>query len=114
LNERRWIIGASGGAVTLGTLAVAFGACCIAPWAVSLLGVAGAITLARWAFLQPYVIAALAALLGVAFWLAYRRQPACGFCEQATQRHLRWVVWIATVTAVLLAGGSYVPMFLTI
>jgi len=32
--------------------------CCVAPWAVALLGVAGAVMLARLAFIQPYVVAA--------------------------------------------------------
>jgi MerT mercuric transport protein len=98
----------------LGAFSAALGACCVAPWAVSILGVAGAVALARLAFLQPYVLGGTAGLLGLAFWLAYRPQPKCadGTCEVSSQRRLRRVLWLATAFAALLAAAGYAPHFL--
>jgi hypothetical protein len=45
------VLGVTGGAVALSALALAFGACCVAPWAVGLLGAGGAVLLARLAAL---------------------------------------------------------------
>jgi hypothetical protein len=60
--EKVKVFGAAGGAVGLGGFAALLGLCCSVPWAVALLGVSGAIALARLAFLLPY---SLAAALGV-------------------------------------------------
>lgn len=65
MSERPRVLAATGSAVGLSALALAFGACCTAPWAVALLGVGGALLLARLAALQPYVVAVTLALLGV-------------------------------------------------
>jgi hypothetical protein len=112
MDIRRWIVGASGGAVALGGLALAFGACCVAPWAVSLLGVAGAVALARLAFLQPYLVGGVLLLLALAIGLVHRPRLACGACGPQTQRHLRWLVWFAAAVAAALAGASYAPIFM--
>ena len=42
MSEKPQIVGVTGGALGLSALALAFGVCCVAPWAVTLLGVAGA------------------------------------------------------------------------
>ncbi len=100
------VIGAAGGAVGLSALAAALGTCCVAPWAVSLVGVAGAVALARLASLAPYLIGGAAVLLGVAFYFAYRPLPVCadGTCDTTTQRRLRRVAWAgACVVACVLA-----------
>lgn len=101
------VIGATGGAVGLGALAAALGTCCVAPWAVSLVGVAGAVALARLAFLAPVMIAGSVLLLGLAFYFAYRPLPVCedGTCDTTSQRRLRWVAWIGAcvVAATLIA-----------
>ena len=47
MSEKPRIMGLTGGAVGLSALALAFGVCCMPPWAVTLLGVAGAVLLAR-------------------------------------------------------------------
>jgi len=96
MAEKPTVIGAAGGALGLGAFAAAVGGCCGAPWAVALLGVTGAVALARLAFLLPYALIGAAALLGVAFWWAYRPDCADGTCPSSTrQRRLRVVVWVA-------------------
>jgi len=72
MAEKPVVIGAAWGALGLGALAAAVGGCCAAPWAVVLLGVTGAVALARLMFLLPYALIGAALLLGVAFWWAYR------------------------------------------
>lgn len=47
MGERTRVIGTAGGALGLGAFAAAIGACCGLPWAVALLGVGGAVALAR-------------------------------------------------------------------
>lgn len=106
MTEKPQILGVTGGALGLSGLALAFGACCTVPWAVAVLGVSGAVLLARMAFIQPYVVAATIVLLGVGFWFAYRRRPAAA-CDVAQQRHLRWTVWIAAVTVVAIDIASF-------
>jgi hypothetical protein len=54
MNDKIRVIGTSGGAVGLGALAAAIAACCGVPWAVALLGVSGAVALARLSFLGIY------------------------------------------------------------
>ena len=101
------VIGATGGAVGLGALAAVLGTCCVAPWAVSLVGVAGAVALARLAVLAPVLIGGAVLLLGLAFYFAYRPLSACedGTCDTTSQRRLRWVAWIGAccVAATLVA-----------
>ena len=83
----------TGGAAGLSALALAFGVCCVAPWAVTLLGVAGAVLLARLAFLQPYVVAATIVLLCIGFWFAYRRPLPAAACDLVQRRRSRRLVW---------------------
>ena len=68
MNGKLRVFGAAGGALSLSAAAAAFGTCCVAPWAVGLLGVTGAVTLARLAFLQRYFLVGAGALLAMAFW----------------------------------------------
>jgi hypothetical protein len=94
MSEKTRVIGTAGGALGLGAFAAAIGACCGLPWAVALLGVSGAVALARLSFLLPYALLGAGALLAVAFWWAYR---------PANRGPLRWVVWAAAVLVVGLA-----------
>jgi len=112
VSEKRRVVGAAGGALGLGAFAAVFGTCCVAPWTVGLLGVAGAVTLARLSFLQPYLIAGSAGLLALAFWWAYRPQAACveGACEAASRWSLRWVVWLACATVCVLALTTWLRL----
>lgn len=110
-NKR--IFGAAGGAVGLGGLAAALGTCCVAPWAVALLGVSGAVTLARLARYQPYILVAGAVLLGLTFLWAYRPVADCadGSCEPATRRRLRWIAWISAFLFAAVAAASLYPLY---
>lgn len=105
MDEKVRVIGTAGGALGLGALAAAIGGCCTLPWAVALLGVSGAVALARLSFLLPYALLAAVALLAVSFWWAYRPQAACadGACSATSRRSLRWLVWGATVMVAGLA-----------
>ena len=87
-NEKPQVVGVASGAMGLSAIALAFGVCCVAPWAVAILGVGGAVLLARLAFLQPYIVAGTIILLGVGFWFVYRRQRAAGTCDVTLQRRL--------------------------
>lgn len=105
MSDRTRVIGTAGGALGLGAFAAAIGACCGLPWAVALLGVGGAVALARLSFLLPYALLGAGALLAVAFWWAYRPIPACAdsTCNPVSRRPLRWIVWAAAVLVLGLA-----------
>jgi membrane protease YdiL (CAAX protease family) len=109
MGEKTRVIGTAGGALGLGALAAAIGTCCGLPWAVALLGVSGAVALARLSFLLPYALLGAGALLAVAFWWAYGPAAVCtdGTCNPATWRPLRWIVWVAAVLVVGLAMVAF-------
>lgn len=107
MSEKTRVIGSAGGALGLGALASAIGACCGLPWAVPLLGVGGAVALARLSFLLPYTLLGAAALLALAFWWAYRPRAVCGdsTCNPPLNRRaLRWIVWTSAALVVGLAA----------
>lgn len=106
MKDRGKTIGVASGAVGLGGSAALLGACCLGPWGVTLLGALGAVTVARYSYLQPYLLAGAVALLGVAFWFAYRPLPSCAdqTCPASSRTALRWVAWIAAAL-VLIFGG---------
>ncbi|MEO7148741.1 MAG: mercuric transporter MerT family protein [Rhodanobacteraceae bacterium] len=112
MGEKRRVIGSAGGALGLGTVAAALGTCCGAPWAVGLLGVTGAVALARLAPLQPFLLAGSIILLAAAFWLTYRQPKVCadGTCDTSNRRGLRWIVWIAALLVAVLAATALVPI----
>ena len=95
----------------MSALALAFGVCCVSPWAVTLLGVAGAVWLARLAFIQPYVVAATILFLGIAFGVVYRR-PRTASCDLTQQRKLRWLVCGAAILVIAIDIASFAPRFL--
>ena len=77
LRERLSALGAGGGAVGLSLFASIVGLCCVGPWTVALLGVSGAVSMARWQPLRPYILATSALLLSWAFWRTYRLKRVC-------------------------------------
>jgi mercuric ion transport protein len=93
----------------LSAIALAFGVCCVAPWAVTILGVSGAVLLARLAFFQPYVVAGTIILLGLGFWFVYRRPSSAGVCDVTQQRRSRWIVWSAAIIVVVIDVASFAP-----
>jgi hypothetical protein len=96
-------MGTAGSALGLGAFAAAIGACCGLPWAVALLGVSGAVALARLSFLLPYALLGAAALLAIAFWWAYRPIADCTDAACRSRRALRWMVWAAAALVTGLA-----------
>lgn len=111
MNGKPQVLGVTGGAVGLSALALAFGACCVAPWAVAVLGVSGAVLLARLAFFQPYVVAATVALLGAGFWFVYRKPRVDAACDVTQQKRLRRLVWGASIVVIVIDVASFVPSF---
>lgn len=110
MSDKSKILGATGGAVALSTLALAFGACCVAPWAVALLGVGGAVMLARLAGLQSPVVAVTLLLVGLGFWYAYRRSGAKGGnCAVENRKGLRIAAWIGALIVISVDIASYLP-----
>jgi membrane protease YdiL (CAAX protease family) len=111
MNDKIRVIGTTGGALGLGALAAAIGACCGVPWAVALLGVSGAVALARLSFLMPYALLGAGGLLAVAFWWAYRPAKVCadGTCDTSNRRPLRWVVCVAAAIVVGFAVVALTP-----
>ena len=102
MSDKTRIMGTAGGALGLGAFAAAVGACCGVPWAVALLGVGGAVALARLSFLLPYALLGAGGLLAVAFWWAYRPPAVCadGTCDTTSRRPLRWIVWAVALLVV--------------
>lgn len=102
MDEQTRIQATTGGAIGLGAIASFIGMCCIGPWAVTLFGVSGAITLARFDFLRPYIIGAATIMLAWAFWRVYRQQPVCtdGVCAAGPSTWLKLSLWIATAMLV--------------
>ena len=77
-QDRKKIIASSSGAVGLSAFASLVGLCCIGPWSVALLGVSGAVSMARWQPLRPYIIGVAGVMLAWAFWRTYRlRRLTC-------------------------------------
>jgi hypothetical protein len=111
MSDKLRVIGTSGGALGLGAFAAAVAACCGVPWTVALVGVSGAVALARLSFLMPYALFGAGTLLAVAFWWAYRPPAVCadGTCDSSDRRPLRWIVWGATLLVVGLAAFALAP-----
>jgi hypothetical protein len=115
MGEKERVIGAAGGAVGLGVFGALLATCCAVPWAVVLLGVTGAVALARLAFLLPYAVAGAMGLLAIAFWFAYRRPTVCAddTCQTDNRRRLRWVVWGAALMVAGLVSMVLLPLMRT-
>lgn len=114
MSDKPKILGVTAGAVALSALALAFGACCIAPWAVAVLGVGGAVMLARLAGLQSPVVAATLLLVAIGFWYAYRKRfnAQAGNCPAEDRKGLRAAVWIGALIVVCVDIASYLPRLL--
>lgn len=113
MSKNKRIFGAAGAALGLGGFSVALGGCCALPWAVALLGVTGAINLARLAKYQPYFLIAAALLLGLAFYWVYRTVPAHAgnVCATTDSRRIRRIVWIVAVLLAVLMALSLLPVW---
>ena len=115
MRERLRAWSAAGSAVSVTGLAAFLGTCCVSPLAVTLFGVAGAVTLARLAWLQPWLLLAGATSMAFAFWWAYRTIPArSSACDPVANRRTRRIVWVAAVVMALLAIVSIVPLYYSV
>jgi mercuric ion transport protein len=103
MNEDKQIATTTGGAIGISVFASFIGLCCIGPWAVVLFGVSGAVTMARWAPVRPYIVGVAAVMLAWAFWRVYRPQPVCedGSCPTGPSGWLKAMLWVATILVVV-------------
>ncbi len=103
MDEQAKVAVSTGGAIGMSTIASFVGLCCIGPWSVALLGVSGAVAMARYNFLRPYVLAIAALMLGWAFWRVYRPRPLCndGTCATGPSAWLKGTLWLGLVMIVL-------------
>lgn len=101
IDEKK-VAATTGGAIGISAFASFIGLCCIGPWAVVLFGVSGAVTMARWAPLRPYIIGAAVLMLAWAFWRVYRPQPVCddGTCSTGPSMWLKVMLWVAALMVV--------------
>jgi hypothetical protein len=102
--ETKKIIASGGGAVGLSMFASFIGLCCIGPWTVALLGVSGAVSMARWQPFRPYILAAAGAMLAWAFWRTYRLRRAClaeGCADKRPGTAMYVSLWLSAVLLVL-------------
>ncbi len=97
MDEQVKIASGTGGAIGLSAIASFIGLCCIGPWAVALFGVSGAITMARFDFLRPYILITAAIMLAWAFWRVYRPPVVCedGTCAEGPSVWLKAALWLA-------------------
>jgi hypothetical protein len=77
MQESKKIIASGGSAVGLSMVASLVGLCCIGPWTVALLGVSGAVSMARWQPYRPYILSVAGGMLAWAFWRTYRLRRVC-------------------------------------
>ena len=106
MNDMKKIVAAGGGAVGLSLLTSLMGLCCIGPWAVTLLGVSGAITMAQLEPFRPYVLVFAEAMLAWAFWRTYRLKRVClatGCEEPKPGLGMHASLWLATLPLVVSA-----------
>jgi len=101
--EDRKIASTTGGAIGLSAFASFVGLCCIGPWAVTLLGVPGAVYLARWQPLRPYILGIAALMMVWAFWRIYRPARVCedGTCPTGPSRWTKIFLWLGAMLLVL-------------
>lgn len=85
----------TGGAIGLSAFASLVGLCCVGPWAVALFGVSGAVAMARWQPLRPYILVVAAALMAWALWRVYRPRFTGRGQAQGTV-WLQGMLWFAT------------------
>ena len=97
--------------------AVAASACCIGPLVLTILGIGGAASALALEPYRPYLLVITVVLLGVAFYMIYRRPArACGpgeECEIPTaNRAGKVLLWMATLLILLAAAFPYYSIYL--
>ena len=104
MQERKKIIASGGSAVGMSMFASFVGLCCIGPWTVALLGVSGAVSMARWQPFRPYILGVAGIMLAWAFWRTYRLKRVCladGCAEQRPGPAMYFSLWLSALLLVL-------------
>lgn len=103
MKPRNRIVSAASGTLSLAGFAWIVGGCCGVPWLVAVLGVSGAVTLARLAPVASYLWAAAAVLLVASLWWTFRPRPVCadGTCELQPSWRLRVMAILAAVGVIV-------------
>ena len=95
-GSEKTVAATTGGAIGLSAFASFVGLCCIGPWTVALLGVSGAVAMARWQPFRPYILALAAVMMVWAFWRIYR--PVCaGSCSPRASIWLQTTLWLSAI-----------------
>lgn len=92
--------GATGGSIGLSVIAAAVGLCCVAPWAVALFGISGALALASLGPYRLWFIVAAVVLFVAAVWMTFRRRNAAD--AAACKPRSRWITVLFSVNVLLL------------
>ncbi len=96
IEKDRTVAATTGGAVGLSAFASFVGLCCIGPWAVALLGVSGAVAMARWQPLRPYILVLAAIMMAWVFWRVYRPKLAFGGHARGSIG-LQTMLWLSAI-----------------
>jgi len=102
--EQKKIIASGGSAVGLSMFASFVGLCCIGPWTVALLGVSGAVSMARWQPFRPYILSVAGSLFAWAFWRTYRLRRGClaeGCTDKPPGAAMYFSLWLSALLLVL-------------
>lgn len=116
-RARGWTI-----ATSIGSIMTAFVAslCCVGPLVFALLGIGGAGLLVKFEPVRPYFTVLTLGLLGVGFYLAYRRPatmpttggPDCACERPGTNTAGRRMLWIASMLVLGLLAFPYLTPYL--
>lgn len=101
MNENRKVATTTGGAIGISAVTSFIGLCCVGPWAVSLFGVSGAVAMARWSPISPYMLVVAGGMLAWAFWRVYHPRPSCAGTICSPSIWTRVMLWVAAVMVVM-------------
>ncbi len=105
MNEDKKLAVTSSSAIGMSAFASFVGLCCIGPWAVAIFGLSGAITMARWQPVRPYILGLAVIMLLWAFWRIYgpprKRLCATGACPPRPSLWLQASLWCAAILVIL-------------
>ncbi len=101
MREDKKLAATSGSAIGISAIASFIGLCCVGPWAVALLGVSGAVAMAKWQPIRPYILGLAVIMLLWAFWRVYgpprKKLCAAGLCAARPSLWLQGSLWLATI-----------------
>ena len=109
MQDSKRIFASGAGAVSLSLFASMVGLCCIGPWSVALLGVSGAVSMARWQPVRPYILGIAGVMLIWAFWRTYRLKRVClaaGCADRSPGLAMHISLWLSALLLVLAMFAS--------